>query len=530
VRRPKLLLLQIDGLSARRLERALDDGTMPNLKRWLDSGGARLRRISSATEPSTPVFTAGMMYGRHADVPGFAWYDRALGRTVRMDLPEDVQALERDLRAEGPPLLEGGTSYGTIWPGGTDDAFFNVASYQLTPPRSLARALARGARAVAGGAGPAARILSRMALELAVGSWDFLKWCRRVGTTRFEWRFLYMRIFVSVVMRDAATQLALLDLERGVPRIFIDYLGYDEYAHRRGPDSELALYNLRGIDHSIGQLQRAAARAPDLGYELFVLSDHGQSATTPFEWICGRDLAAFVLEHVASAAVWPVESDAVKKLVALRELEIWVRTLSRPLRPPFSAYARWLRRRLQPRLGGAFDGVEVVTGGTIAHLYLGGRGRLPIDEIRRKHPALLDALIGCRAIGLVVADGRRGPVVFYRGREHPLADERTLALLPPFRAIGCALLRRHLEQAARGPRHGDLILYGAFAPAGEVAFDFEFGSHGGVGPEELAQFVIHPATVDFPLEGAVAAEAFYRYFARRYGAGRDDNLSAADAA
>ena len=66
-------------------------------------------------------------------------------------------------------------------------------------------------------------------------------------------------------------------------------------------------------------------------------------------------------------------------------------------------------------------------------------------------------------------------------------------------------------------RYGDLVLYGAFAEAGDIAFDFEFGSHGGIGADELDQFMLHPARVDVPAfhdGGAVAAEQFYDFFAR----------------
>ena len=59
-------------------------------------------------------------------------------------------------------------------------------------------------------------------------------------------------------------------------------------------------------------------------------------------------------------------------------------------------------------------------------------------------------------------------------------------------------------------------MYGAFTPHGDIAFDFEFGSHGGISAEELDQFVIHPSHVQFPLRGAVRAEDFYRFFRQRY--------------
>ena len=165
-----------------------------------------------------------------------------------MDLAEDVSALEPGLTGDRAPLLDGGTSYGTIWPGGAADAFFNVVlfNYGATTTGKMVRNAYDKLLSTLAGVGIAGRVASRFLLELGVGLWDFQRWCRRIHTTRFEWRFLYMRLFVSVIMRDVSTQAAIVDILRGVPRIFIDYLGYDEYAHRRGPDSELALYNLHG--------------------------------------------------------------------------------------------------------------------------------------------------------------------------------------------------------------------------------------------------------------------------------------------
>ena len=71
------------------------------------------------------------------------------------------------------------------------------------------------------------------------------------------------------------------------------------------------------------------------------------------------------------------------------------------------------------------------------------------------------------------------------------------------------------------------MLYGAFAEAGDISFDFEFGSHGGVGCEELDQFMLHPVHITMPAdfhEGSpIAAEQFYRFFAERYGAGEKED-------
>jgi hypothetical protein len=523
----RLVLLQIDGLSSARLRAAMARGEMPHLDRWLASGAARLRSIEAATPPSTPVFQAGLLYGEHADVPGFGWYDRRLQRTVRMDLAEDVRAIEGEIHACGRrrPLLQQGVSYGTIWPGGAATGFFNVVWFlHGRTGRQIAHNLYDRTLTLAAGAAITGRMAARFLLELGVGVWDFQRWCRRIQSTRFEWRFLYMRLFVSVVLRDVATQGAIVDILRGVPAIYIDFLGYDEYAHRRGPDAEMALYNLKGIDASIHKILRATRAVPENGYDVFVFSDHGQSATLPFERIMRRDLHEFVLEHAAGSSAGAVDAPTIRELVAVRENEFWIRTLWRPLRAPMQLYAWWLKRRLQGSLGdhhrdiASLDAIEVVTGGSVAHLYF-GRERpegLTVEEIGLRWPRLLEALVHCPAVGLVAGVDAHGPVVFHRGARYRLSDRRALEKLEPFRRLGYDLLRGHLEEAARGRRSGDLVLYGAFSEAGNIAFDFEFGSHGGIAPEELDQFVVHPSSVDFPLSGAVRAEEFYEFFHRTY--------------
>src|SRR5262249_28383866 len=153
----------------------------------------------------------------------------------------------------------------------------------------------------------------------------------------------------------------------GVPRIFIDYLGYDEYAHRRGPDAELALYNLQGIDGAIARIMKAVQAVPEYNYDVFVFSDHGQVATIPFERIMGRDLHAFVLAHASATVAATLKSGDVQRLVSLRATEFWTRTLPKGLRGPARIYVAWLRRRLQRAVGPQafqpFEAIQVVTGG-----------------------------------------------------------------------------------------------------------------------------------------------------------------------
>jgi hypothetical protein len=66
---------------------------------------------------------------------------------------------------------------------------------------------------------------------------------------------------------------------------------------------------------------------------------------------------------------------------------------------------------------------------------------------------------------------------------------------------------------------GDVILLGTAAPGGEtIAFPFEFGSHGGLSPDQLDTFVVHPEELG---QGAFASvvrpQDLHRIFLERGG-------------
>jgi hypothetical protein len=528
--RRRLLLVQIDGLSSRLLEQAIARGHMPHLARRIASGQLRLRKLLTLHAPSTPVFQAGLLYGDTAGIPGFGWYDRRLGRVVRMDLAEDVEAVQGELDRRGRGLLEGGVSYGTIFTGRALDAFFNVvrwgrpgatpAERRPSPERNRWDHLA----SLTMGAVIAARLVGPLGAELGAALWDLGRFLRRERTTRFEWRFLYMRLFTAVVLRETETFGLLLDVLRGVPVLYADYFGYDEYAHRRGPDSRLALWNLRAIDEDLERLLGAVARVPDPGYDVFVFSDHGQSACRPFERVVGEPLDALVLSLAAErdgGAPAAVHADALRGLVELRSLRFWARTRWPLVRACIDPYLAWLERHAEAELRRAsrlpLHRVRVVTGGSIAHVYVGdGEAPATADAIAARWPRLVDGLARSLGVGLMVARGAHGPLLWYRGRRYHLADRRRLATLPPFRRLGYPVLAAQLAGAVASERSGDLVLFGAFAPGGDTSFDFELGAHGGVHPDELDHFLLHPPSVEVPFGETGGGEALHRFFRARY--------------
>jgi hypothetical protein len=164
--------------------------------------------------------------------------------------------------------------------------------------------------------------------------------------------------------------------------------------------------------------------------------------------------------------------------------------------------ARRVARRLERDFGVPAGELAVVSGGSIAHVYIGRAAEgATHDQIRARFPRLIPSLAASGGVGLlVVRRTDRGPLVMSGTHTAPLDDRDALARLAPFRAVGVELLQRLIRFVVQAPSAGDLVLYGAFAPAGSVAFDRERGSHGGVHPDELDLFALLPP--DLSLEAA----------------------------
>src|SRR5262249_21758043 len=68
---PGLIFVEIDGLSQPTLERAVNDGYMPSLRRLMRSASHRLVRWDPGLPSQTSSVQAGILFGSNFDIPGF---------------------------------------------------------------------------------------------------------------------------------------------------------------------------------------------------------------------------------------------------------------------------------------------------------------------------------------------------------------------------------------------------------------------------------------------------------------------------
>jgi len=481
----RLVLVQVDGVSHRRLERAMADGWMPALAARLASGRHLLATSRSGAPASTPAFQAGLFYGVSPSVPGFVWFDRETRREVRMDRPEDAAGVERRLARRAPGLLRGGTSYFSIFSGGAALPHFCLSGLagdselDWTAPHvgawdALASTLAQSV--------VTARGALRVFHEAGEGLWDGVRWSLTLGRMKHEPRFFAHRLIFGAIFRELAVQGILVDLSRGIPAVFVDFIGFDETAHRRGPDAEAAQRCLATIDVALAMIFAAADAVPELGYEVHVFSDHGHVPTLPFESLAGAPFPEFVA-------------------LADRGAPLPRGPGARPAGEILGAHAR----------GARMDGVAVAEAGDLAHVYfLEDPGPLPLDGLRARHWRALAALSASRAVGLLgVRGGRRG-FALVRGDVLDLANPTDVERLPH---PDPGLVATYLADLLALPESGDIVVQGWRGEGrAVVAYAWEFGSHGGIAPEELECFVVHPAGCALPFADATRPSQLHAWF------------------
>ena len=469
-RRRKLLLVHLDGVPLKLLEGALASGQMPFLSRLLSPGGGHTLAPAFWGSPaSTPAFQAAVLYGlRHPNLPAYNWYDRGLGREVRMNAPRDAVAVEARVRGAHPDslLAGGGTTYLSLF---RADAENMLCMTGLADWKALARAVGRDAQDVGAtaqrGTWTFLRELLADTLETGVDAW---RWSLRVRSFRHERQYWMNRFFMMQLAWQLAHSRALIDMVRGVPAIYLVFGNYDEVAHRRGPRSPQALAQLYRADGALEALH-GMARTLEERYDVVLVTDHGHVESVPFESRAGMRLKRYLLEGETA----PLPPGLVAQLQA--------GPAARPVPPA-------------PRAAPV-----VIEAGNFSHVYLSpGEPPLGATELLARYPEVVARAAASPHIGIVALRRGGGAVALVGGRAWTADEVGSAPLHPGFSRRAVEDLLRELPHM---PTAGDLVLYGQCLDDGAtVGFAWEFGSHGGLTRTETESLVAWPQAAPLELE------------------------------
>ncbi len=511
--RRRFLIVQIDGLSREVLQAALSSGRAPAIARLIAAGRLRWRDLSVGIPSSTPAFQAALMYGVHPDIPGFHWYDKRARADLYFPRP-GVAALVEERHARGRRgIMEGGACYGCVFSGGATESLWTM-SRALHPTRA-GGALLRAPLSAVLFTWVIVKCLVLTANELTRALLRLVADPLRLGRRRMKW--LLFKIGFSIWMRQLFTLATSADLYRGAPAVYVNYLEYDVFAHTFGPHHPLALRALRRVDHSIAQLARILRRLPDSAYDLYVLSDHGQAATRPFDRVSGgASIEAIVLSTMARLAPsrTVASTEPAGGVASPSALDALRRLGTGGLGQRFLTY---LERDFLAFMGeggqhATESPVRVVAAGPNAFVYFTDSAEpLVAADIERRCPGIAAALSEHPGVGFVLARSPDGPLCWHEGRRWSLEPESSGGLFDqrPDREV----VLRGLRELMAMPSAGDLVLYGIGAPAGDVSFLDERGAHAGPSPAELDTFILHPPTVTLPDAPLTHPVQLYRHFA-----------------
>lgn len=524
-RRRGFVILQIDALSREDVERALAEGHMPHLKKMLELSH-RLEQWRTGQPSDTAAVQCGLMYGSKKNVPGFYWYDRRTGKPVICSWPLDMAAVEKENADGRAGLFRHGSVYMGMAAGGAQRAAFTTSALGRTrfPPRLtgidvfllLVLNPWRLGRA-------AVLTVAEIFIELAEQAAARL----RGGYVAPEGIFPLTRALSHVLFRELTTLAIRLDIFRGVPAMYANYIGYDEVAHHLGPRSRAAYRALRALDRQIRDVQKAIDTIALRPYDLYVMSDHGMTESLPFHHLYGQTLGQFIASHgVDPPAASELESRRYRDLATLQQVE----ELSHEIGPKTSSATGFFVDRLTrlamrigtgPLQAGLAEDREApvlaIYSSALANVYFTDLPyRAHLRDIEKRAPGMLDQLVRHPGVGLVVAlDGDRTMALHAGGRvsleDAPPADLEFLRIYDEPQ-----LIRDQLIRLAAMPSAGDLLVFGAYDERLVVNFEDHVGAHGGMGGVQAFPFVAAPSSVDARFSDVTDATGLHEIFARRY--------------
>lgn len=520
---PGFLFLEIDGLGEALFRRALDEGRLPTLKRWIDEGTHTILGWETDFSAQTGAMQSGILLGNNHNVPAYRWWDREQDRMIMSGKPRDAQALEA-ARATGRGLLaDGGASRGNMFSGEASESI-------LTFSTLLDKAQTRGPGFYTFLFSPYVvfRILTRYFSEVGREWWEAFQQRRRKDKYIVSARnpfYAFFRAFMGPIAQDFVTYSVIGDVMRGVPAVYALYAGYDDVSHFAGMETPDAFGMLEETDRYFARIERALEYAPR-PYHLVVLSDHGQSTGPTFKAAYGLSLDELVkglikgdeqvVADLETNEAWDnlnafltesVSSDTRTASVVHRALanktEDGVVSMG-PDRDPALAQANDAEASKSQ--------VVVYGSGCTGLIYFkGSPERATYEELQAKYPDLLVGLAEHPGIGFVLVNSaEKGPIVIGKQGVNYL-DLGVVDGVDPLAVYGPRAADK-VRRESHFVNCPDILANTTYDPATQElpGFENQVSHHGGLGGPQNHPFILRP--VDLPYDGELitSAEGVYK--------------------
>lgn len=528
---PGLMFLEIDGLSAAVFQKAVQEGYMPTVKRWLENGSHRFSSWETDLSSQTGSSQLGILHGNNFNIPAFRWYEKESGKLYVLTRSNNCAEVERRASDGNGLLAKSGSSRANMYSGDAFETmltFSTLASHKIRKTSEYFLFVANPYMA----ARTFSIFISHFLVEVLEGGLQWIKDERprmlRAGT------YPFVRALVTGILREITFFALVGDMMRGLPAMYATFAGYDEVAHHSGVARKETLRVLTGIDKMFGWLERTSEHGAR-PYRFVVLSDHGQSNGATFQQRTGKSLEKAVKELI---------NPDLETFSPSSEDETWNRVnllltdVSRQDSRSCQLIDRAVRKKkidgmvmLGPegeqlrRQKSNFNGLKsesksnkaiVLASGNLGLIYFTAwKARMSLEEISGAFPALIPGLLKYPVIGFVmVRSEKQGPLAIGAKGINFLKDSRFDGE-NPLAAFG-PLAAQHLLREDEFSNAPDILINSFYDPnSGDVAaFEELVGSHGGLGGDQSRGILIYPSEFNAGSEPIVGAARLHRIIKR----------------
>ncbi|MDO5810749.1 MAG: phage holin family protein [Methanobrevibacter sp.] len=548
---PGAIMLEIDGLSFSTLKKAIDNGVMPTLKKWLEEETHVLKEWETDLSSQTGASQAGILHGNNQDIVAYRWVEKENDNRIMVSgkLSHAPEIEKRISNGEG--LLVNGLSIANMFSG--DSKLSALTSSRV---KSISRIYNKTLHTVFLESYNFQRIFVLFLWDIILELKSQLMHRIRNIQPRLRRTIVYaaIRAGANVVLREATTEILTSEMFRGeIDTAYATFMGYDEVAHHSGVEDDDVWGVLKQIDVQIARLT-SAIEMNDRDYKVVVLSDHGQSKGATFKQRYGITLGDYVrrllpddlkvysteynIDHFRDAVmpesrqlqsirerVDTIRDDLFDDEGSLqnirREIEeikpdlIFENEQYRNLRERYSNSLEYITGHESRQLSTkkASDSELIVLGsGNLGLIYLTNwKQRLNYEEIVMLFPELIPGLVSHSGIGFIMVNSlaNGGMVIGENGIYYLDSDE--IIGENPLNGFG-ENASRHLKRQNSFKNMPDILVNSFYDERTDEVCAFEelIGSHGGLGGNQSRPFILYPSEWSDPGD-LVGAESIYRF-------------------
>jgi putative membrane protein len=542
--KPGFIFLEIDGLAASTLKKAIKNGYMPTLKKWLEDGTHRIKEWETDLSSQTGASQAGILHGNNKDLPAFRWVEKENKNKLRVSTGLfDAPLIEKRVSNGNGLLSTNGASRSNLFSGDAINTIFTYSKisnlgqfytrawyFFYSNPYNFTRTL----------------ILSLWDMVMEMGS-RIRQRIKHINP-RLKRSLIYfpIRATANVFLREVTTYTLLGDMLTGkVDAAYATYVGYDEIAHHSGVEDYDAFYALKKIDKQFQRLENAKKTALR-PYHLVVLSDHGQSNGATFKQRYKMTLEDLVREllpedikihsdlytnvdHFSQAVRYPITEgkDFINQktantvesgrkvgrsvMASFTENQFVKRTF-KSLDMPEMPHKKFYKGHEDTYVSPEEAQTVVLASGNLGLIYFNEwSDRMTYEELNLAFPNLIPGLIQHNGIGFIMVRSEEHGTVVIGSRGTYYLETDTFEGENPIASFG-KNAAHHLKRTDNFKYVPDILVNSFYNPETRevAAFEELIGSHGGMGGNQSKPFIMHPSEWKIDEEEIVGAENVYK--------------------